>query len=197
VFVEERSPLSYPITRALLKRKRGRLSVSLTSPASSGDDVGQCGLRLFPATSLKTAVRVDEKHVLGDDLEHSLDAVLDLLLRRHARRVDVVHTGANLVRVSELLERREELHVALGRLNGDDVCVEALNRREDVVEVGVAEVGVRLRGVGDSSRRQLEGVDSPFEVGVPVDAAERQTFTNRRRTYSSYCRFTSDCYSYE
>lgn len=63
----------------------------------------------------------------GDELEHGADAVLDLLLRRDTRRVDIVNTRANDVRVAVLFESREQLHVALRRLNGDDVGVEALD----------------------------------------------------------------------
>jgi hypothetical protein len=88
--------------------------------------------------------------------------------------VNVIDTGADLVRVAVLLERRKELHVALGSLDGDDVGVETLDGREDVVEVGVAEVGVSLRRVSDTGGGKLEGVDSPAEVVVPVDATERK-----------------------
>ena len=90
------------------------------------------------------------------------------------RRVDVVDTGADLVRVAVLLERLEELHVALGRLDRDDVRVEALDGREDVVEVGVAEVRVGLERVGNTGSGELERREGPVEVCLPVSLAERK-----------------------
>jgi hypothetical protein len=47
--------------------------------------------------------------------------------------VDVIDTGANRVGVLRLLEHVEKLEVALGRLNRDDVGVEACDVLKDVV----------------------------------------------------------------
>ena len=88
--------------------------------------------------------------------------------------MDIIDTGANLVRVTVLLEGSEKFHVALGGFNRDDISIEALNRGEDVVEVRVAEVRVGLQLVGDTGSGQLEGVDSPLEISIPVSAAERK-----------------------
>ena len=77
-------------------------------------------------------------------LKHGLEAVLDLSLGGNTRRVDVVNTRADLVGVAVLLEGLEQLEVALGRLDGDDVGVKTLDGGEDVIEVGVAEVRVGL-----------------------------------------------------
>lgn len=151
--------------------------MSLTSPLRRGDDVRERSLGLLPAAGLEAAVGVDEEEVAGNGLEHLSDAVLDLLLRRDTGRVDIVHAGTDLVRVAKLVERLEQLHVALRRLDGDDVGVEALNGVEDVVEVGVAEVGVRLGLVANACGCELEGVDRPLEVGVPVDTTERKLRT--------------------
>lgn len=92
--------------------------------------------------------------------------------------MDVVDTGADLVGVTVLLEGVKQLHVSLGGLDGDDISIETLDGGEDVVEVGVAEVGVGLELVGDTSGGELERVNSPLEVGVPVRATERETLTN-------------------
>lgn len=119
---------------------------------------------------------VNKEEVRRDERKHLLDAVLDLLLRRNTRGVDIVDTWANDVRVAELLECRKELHVALGGLNRDDIGVETLNGGEDVVEVGVAEMRVGLSRVADTCSRKLEGVDGPAEVVIPVNSAERQLF---------------------
>ena len=60
--------------------------------------------------------------------------------------MDVVETGSDTRVVSLVLEGLDQLHVGLGGLDGDDVSVQSLDRPEDVVEVGVAEVGVDLCG---------------------------------------------------
>jgi hypothetical protein len=88
--------------------------------------------------------------------------------------VNVINTGADLVRVAVLFEGVQELHVTLGRLNGDDISVEALDGREDVIEVGVAEVRVSLESIRDASSGEFEGVDGPFEVAVPIYATKRK-----------------------
>ena len=117
---------------------------------------------------------VDEKNVWWDELKHGADSVLDFLLRRDTRGVDVVDTRANHVRVAVLLESSEQLHVTLRGFNGDNISIETLDRWEDVVEVGVAEVRVSLRGITDTSGGQLEGVNCPAEVVVPVNTTERK-----------------------
>ncbi len=88
--------------------------------------------------------------------------------------MDVVDTGTDLVGVAVLLEGVEELHVALRCLNRDNISIKTLDGGEDVIEVGVAEVGVGLELVGDTSSGKPEGVNSPLQVGVPVRAAERK-----------------------
>lgn len=135
-------------------------------------------LSLLPATSLQTAVGVDEEETVREDVEHGLEAVTNLLVAGDTRRVDVVNTRTDLVGVAVLLEGVQELHVALRCLDGDDISVEALNGGEDVVEVGVAEVRVGLESIGNASSRELEGIDSPLEVAVPVRATKGETFTN-------------------
>lgn len=70
--------------------------------------------------------------------------------------MDVINTRADLVRVAVLLESVKQLHVGLGRLDGDDVGIETLDGGEDVVEIGVAEVRVGLQLVGHTSSGELE-----------------------------------------
>ena len=88
--------------------------------------------------------------------------------------MDVINARPDLVGVTVLFERVEELHVALGSFDGDDVGIEALDGREDVVEIRVAKVRVGLEGIGDTCSRQLEGVNRPLEVSVPVSTTKRQ-----------------------
>jgi hypothetical protein len=49
-----------------------------------------------------------------------------------------------------------------------------LDGGEDVVEVRVAEVGVCLELIGDTSSGELEGVNGPLEVSIPVSTTERE-----------------------
>lgn len=70
--------------------------------------------------------------------------------------MDVIDTRANLVRVTVVLECVKELHVTLRCFNGNDISIECLDRGEDIIEVGVAEVRVSLQGVGDTSSGEFE-----------------------------------------
>ena len=156
------------------RKKHARLRVVLACPAGGVDEVHERRLGLGPATGLETTVGVDEQEARGEDVEHLGDAVLDLLLGGDTRRVDIVDTGADLVGVTVVPEGGEELHVALRCFNGDNVSVETLDRGEDVIEVGIAEVGVSLGSVADTSSRKLESVNGPTKVVIPVNTAERQ-----------------------
>lgn len=88
--------------------------------------------------------------------------------------MNVVNTGTDLVGVSVLLEGVEQLHVTLGSLDGDDIGIETLDRREDIVKVRVTEVGVSLQSIGNTSSRELEGVNCPLEIAVPINATKRK-----------------------
>ena len=88
--------------------------------------------------------------------------------------MNIVDTGANLVSVSVVLEGLEQLHVALRRLDGNNVRIQALDGWENVVEVGVAEVRVGLGGVGDTGRGETEGINGPGEVMIPINTTKRQ-----------------------
>ena len=88
--------------------------------------------------------------------------------------MDVIHTRPDLVGVAVLFEGVQELHVALGGLDGDDIGVKALDGREDVVKVGVAEVRVSLQSIRDASSAELERINSPFKVAVPINTTKRE-----------------------
>lgn len=94
--------------------------------------------------------------------------------------MDIINTGADLVRVTVLSEGLEQLHVTLRRLDRDDISIESLDGGEDIVEVRVAEVRVRLKSIGNTRGSNLEGGESPGEVSVPVCLAEGKTFTEGR-----------------
>ena len=129
-------------------------------------------------SKVKETNRVDKHERVGEGLEHGLETVTDLLVSGNTGGVDVVDAGADLVGVTVLLEGVQELEVALRRLDGDDVSVKALDGGEDVVKVGVAEVRVGLESIGDAGGGELERVNGPLEVVVPVNAAERKTLTD-------------------
>ena len=88
--------------------------------------------------------------------------------------MNIIDTRTNFVRIAELLEGAKEFKITLGRFDRNDIGIEALDRGEDVVEIRVAEVGVSLQRVGDTSGRKLERVNSPGEVVVPIYATKRQ-----------------------
>jgi len=148
--------------------------VLLAGPLGSIDQVDQRRLSLLPSTGLKTTVWVDEQQRVGEELEHGTQTLLDLLTSWNARRVDIVNTRTDLVSISIVLEGLEQLHVALRRLDGDDIGIQTLDGWEDIIEVGVAEVRVGLGGIGDASGGETEGVDGPGEVVIPIRTTERK-----------------------
>lgn len=95
--------------------------------------------------------------------------------------MDVVDTGANVARVGLVDEDLEELGVRLAVLNGQDIGIESGDGVEEVLELRVAEVGVDLSAIGDTSGRQLEGVNSPLEVGnTGLTSTEGKTLAESR-----------------
>jgi len=74
-----------------------RLSIVLTCPFGTVDKVDERSLGLLPSTGLQTTVRVDEEERVRKNIKHGLETILDLLLSRNTRRMDIVNTGANLV----------------------------------------------------------------------------------------------------
>lgn len=143
--------------------------------------VGKSSLGLLPLARLETAVRVDPQLLGLEPLEHLANAVLHLLLGRDTRGVDVVHTGANVAGVLLVLEDLEQLSIALGVLDGQDIGVKSGDGVEEILELRVAEVRVNLGRVLDTSSRKLEGVDGPREVFLTLLAGtERKTLTESR-----------------
>ena len=86
--------------------------------------------------------------------------------------MDIVNTRTDLVSISVVLESLEQLHVALRRLDRDDIGIQTLDRWEDIIEVGVAEVGVGLGSIGNASSGETEGVDGPGEVVIPINTTK-------------------------
>jgi len=127
----------------------------------SVDHVLEGLLGLLPLTGLETAVWVDPELLWLEVLKHLIDAGLNLLLAWNTWRVDVVDTWTDVTWVSLVDEDLEELGVRLGVLNGENISVESGDGVEEVLELRVAEVGVDLGRVLDTSGGKLEAVDGP------------------------------------
>lgn len=130
------------------------------------------------ARTTQETYRVDKEEGVREDVKHGLETVLDFLASGNTRRVDIIDTRADLVRVTVLLEGVEELHVALGSFDGNNISIETLDGWEDIIKIGVAEVGVSLELISNTSGGELERVNSPFEVSIPVSAAKGQLEEN-------------------
>jgi hypothetical protein len=172
---------SYNTTRPVWSMKLSLALVLLTEVLGGVDHVGECTLDLIPVASLQTAVGVDPELIRAEVLKHLLDTLLELSLGGDTRAVDVIDTGANVTRVRLVNKDLEELGIGLGVLNGENVGIQRSDGMEEVLELRVAEVGVNLSGVLNTSSGELEAVDSPLEVGVTLRAlAERKTLTKSR-----------------
>lgn len=129
---------------------------------------------LFPTTCLQTTVGIDERQIMRDNCKGGLQTVSDLLFAGNTWGVDVVDTRTDLIGVTVLLEGLQQFHVALRELDRNDIGVKTFNRRENIAEVGVAEVGMSLSVITDTRCSELKGVNRPFQVLVPVRATKRQ-----------------------
>lgn len=127
-----------------------------------------CTFGLFPTTGLQTTVGVDERQMFRNNGKGGLETVYNLLFAGNTWRVDVIDTGTDLVGVTVLLEGLQQLHIALGELDRNDIGIKTLNRREDIAEVRVAEVGVSLSFVTNACCGELKCVNGPFQVLLPV-----------------------------
>lgn len=92
--------------------------------------------------------------------------------------MDIVDTRSDVARVSLVDEDLEKLGVGFGVLDGEDISIKSSNGVEEVLELRVAEVGMDLSGILNTSSGELEAVDSPLQVGIALLArAKGQTFT--------------------
>lgn len=168
-------------TSKILGRRLSLVGVLLTEVLGSVDHVGEGTLDLVPLAGLETAVGVDPELLGAEELEHLLNALLELLLGGNTGGVDVVDTGADVAGVGLVNEDLEELGIRLGVLNGEDIGIEGSDGVEEVLELGVAEVRVDLGRVLNTGGGELEAVDGPLEVGVTLRAlAEGKTLTEGR-----------------
>lgn len=95
--------------------------------------------------------------------------------------MDVVDTGTDVARVVLVDEDTQKLSIRLAVLDGQNIGIESGDGVEEVLELRVTEVRVDLSTVGDTGGGQLEGVDSPLEVGITSGTgAEGKTLTESR-----------------
>jgi len=64
--------------------------------------------------------------------------------------VDIIDTRADMAGIGLVDKYLKELGIGLAILNGEDIGVESGNGVEEVLELGVAEVGVDLGRVPDA-----------------------------------------------
>ena len=83
---------------------------------------------------------IHEKERVWENIEHCLQAISDFLIAGNTWRMNVIYTRPDIIRIAVMFERIEQLHVALRSFNGDNVRIQSLDRGENVIEVGVAEV---------------------------------------------------------
>src|SRR5438132_1988287 len=136
--------------------------------------VAQRGERLVPAPRLQAAVGVHPDLAVLQHGLHALQRGDDLGRARHARRVDVVHPGADLVGILVFPEPVQQLGARARTLDRDHVRVHLLDHADDVVEFAVAHVRVDLGRVRHAARREPERVHGPVEVRRPFRPLERQ-----------------------
>src|SRR6266571_885106 len=84
-------------------------AASIPHLARGGHHVLEGRQRLFPAACLEPAVGIHPDLSAVQYPRHALQSAGDLRGRRHARRVDVVHAGADLVGILVLLEALQQL----------------------------------------------------------------------------------------
>src|SRR6267143_1118906 len=158
-----------------------RTSVVAIPHLSRGrDHVLERSQRLLPAPRLEPAVGIHPDLSAVQHPRHALQGAGDLRRRGHARRMDVVHTGADLIGILVLLEALQQLRAGAGVLDRDHIRIHPLDHLQHVVELAVAHVRVNLGGVTHTSRRQPEGVHGPPQVVRPIGAPQRQPFARRR-----------------
>ena len=70
--------------------------------------------------------------------------------------MNVIDTRSNLIGIAVRLEGIQKFHVTLRSFNRDDVGVQALDRWENIVEIRVAKVRMRLEVIRDTGGSELE-----------------------------------------
>src|SRR5437667_1789239 len=140
------------------------------------DHVLEGGQRFLPTARLEPTVGVHPDLGAVQDSRHALQSAGDLRDGRHAGRVNVVHTRADLVGILVVLESLQQLRAGAGVLDRDHIRIHALDHPQHVVELAVAHMRVNLRAVTHPGGREAEGVHGPLQVRGPIGAPQRQSF---------------------
>ena len=91
--------------------------------------------------------------------------------------MDVVNTRADFGLEVVFLKRVEDQKIGTGSLEGDDVRVHVIDRRDDVRKFAVAHMRVDLCFRLDTAVNETECGDRPVEVfGIPVGLSQRELF---------------------
>ena len=94
--------------------------------------------------------------------------------------MDIVHPGADLVRIFEFHKGIQQLHGRTRGFDGNHVGVERGDGLDNVVELGITHVGVNLGGVGRVAHCHAERPHGPVQVGGAIGGTQRQTLAERR-----------------
>src|SRR2546428_13429840 len=140
-----------------------RMSAAAIAHLSCGrDHVLEGGERFLPTARLEPAVGVHPDLATVQHSRHALQSAGDLRGRRHAGRVDVVHTRPDLVGILVLLESLQQLRAGTARPDLQRLRIHAFDHLQHVVELAVAHVRVNLRTVAHPRGRQAAGVHGPL-----------------------------------
>lgn len=173
------------------------LGVLGTECLGSIKHVAQRSAGLGPLTSLQTTVRVDPEllrleppvdkkvnkviiSIEGKEniLKKLLNSLMDLLLGRDTGGVNVVDTRSDVAGVSSVFKDPQQLRVRLRVLDGEYIGIQGSDGVEEILELGVTEMGMDLGVVLDTSGGKAESLDSPADVCLTFCAgAERETLT--------------------
>src|SRR5262249_41629662 len=123
---------------------------------------------LFPGTGLEAAIRIDPELSVGQPLPREFEQFDYLADLGYPRRMDVVNTGADLVRIPVVPESIEQLHLRTRRLDRDHIGIHRADRVDNVVDLGVAHMRVDLRLVTHAGGADAEAIDGPIEIGLPL-----------------------------
>src|SRR3546814_13316781 len=88
--------------------------------------------------------------------------------------MDVIHPRTDVIRIMEVLEGAQKLHIGPRRFYGDDVGIHGGYGLDDVVELGIAHMRVYLGRVLNASGRQAAALDGPTQLDLPAGAPPRQ-----------------------
>ncbi|MNS62800.1 hypothetical protein D3C72_958760 [compost metagenome] len=94
--------------------------------------------------------------------------------------MNVIYAGTDVVRIAEILECLQQLHIGARRFDRDHVRIHGGDGFDDVVELRIAHVRMDLRLVAHAGRRQAEAIHRPVQVGLPIGTAQRQAFADGR-----------------